>query len=69
MEYLFLIILFSLILFILLLTFIFGPDTTSMIIFIGPLIVIYGGVFMFIIITMTISILNLFSNIISILLH
>ena len=69
MEYLFLIILFLLILFILLLTIIFGPDITSMIIFIGPLIIIYGSLFMFIIFTMIATILSFLSDIILTLLH
>ena len=59
MEYLFLIILYALIIFIMLLTFIFGPDRTSQIIFLGPIIIIYGGMM----IIATIAIASLCLNI------
>ena len=61
MEYLFLIILYALIMFILLLTFLFGPDRTSQIIFFGPLIAIYGGyaiVMILMLISLTFTILQ-----------
>ena len=59
MEYLFLIILYALIMFIMILSFIFGPDRTSQIIFLGPIIIIYGGM----ILIATMAIASLFFNI------
>lgn len=59
MEYLFLIILYALILFLMLLTCIFGPETTSAIVFIGPLVIIYGGVFLIFLITIISSTFSL----------
>lgn len=69
MEYLFLIILYALVLLILFLACIFGPETTSMIIFLGPLIIIYGSIFLFVILTMITTTFSFFSEIILTLLH